>query len=131
MNSSVQGRRGPVTVCMHAGANRSAERTPAHGVAGSGAFQRRGPTGGAAYGTPLNTCTAASRPDTPASRPPETVTETGPAACKAKPAHAPSVARTGRRRAMGGYVTAPAWAAASGRGKTLRGRVVWRCAVGE
>lgn len=42
------GQRGP---------KRSAERTPSQGMTGSGGRQRSGPTGGAAYGMPLNTTT--------------------------------------------------------------------------
>src|SRR5690349_24538342 len=39
------------------GPNRSASNGSRHGVTGAGAANRRGPTGGAAYGTPRNTCT--------------------------------------------------------------------------
>src|SRR5262245_33539386 len=102
MNSSVQGSRAPATGCMHAGANRSAARTPVHGGADSGAFQRSGPTGGAAYGIPLKTRTAASRPATPASWPPETVTVVGAAAWSTRPAHA-NVARAIRSRVIAAY----------------------------
>src|SRR5579871_4546697 len=35
-------------------------RTPDHFAAGAGAFQRRSPTGGAAYGIPRNACTGPS-----------------------------------------------------------------------
>src|SRR6185503_13402005 len=87
MNSSVHGRRAPATFCMQAGANRSAALTPLHDTAGSGAFHRRGPTGGAANGIPLNTRTPASRPLVPASWPPDVVTIVGAAARTARPAH--------------------------------------------
>src|SRR5262245_16856395 len=42
---------------MHCEPNFSAALTPDHGTTGSGAFHRRGPTGGAANGMPLNTRT--------------------------------------------------------------------------
>src|SRR6476620_10888677 len=41
--------------CMHAAGVWLASRTPSHFCGGCGAFQRRSPTGGAAYGTPKYT----------------------------------------------------------------------------
>ena len=43
--------------CRQRAPNSVAFRTPSHAVAGCGGFQRRSPTGGAAYGMPLNTRT--------------------------------------------------------------------------
>src|SRR4051812_35648997 len=43
--------------------------TPSHFAGGCGAFQRSGPTGGAANGMPLNTRTAASLPGAPDTMP--------------------------------------------------------------
>src|SRR5262245_22050715 len=39
--------------CIHWRPNSVASRTPSHEAAGCGSFQRRSPTGGAAYGIPL------------------------------------------------------------------------------
>ncbi|MDQ8044151.1 MAG: hypothetical protein REI11_06070, partial [Patulibacter sp.] len=47
----------------------SASRTPPHGTGGAGAPNRSGPTGGAAYGTPFQTCTRPSSTTRPTSRP--------------------------------------------------------------
>src|SRR6188768_2220341 len=57
--------------CMQALAKASAFLTPAQGLAGAGAFQRRSPTGGAANGMPLKTEMPASV--TPLTAPPVTV----------------------------------------------------------
>src|SRR6185312_7484794 len=54
--------------CMQRGPKWSALRTPVQPLTGCGGFQRREPTGGAAYGMPLNS----SRPDL-ASRLPDNV----------------------------------------------------------
>src|SRR4051812_11791243 len=50
---------------MQRGPNATVSFTPSHFAGGCGAFQRSGPTGGAAYGMPLNTRTAASVPAAP------------------------------------------------------------------
>src|SRR5262245_56474344 len=70
-----------------------AGRTPFHGVAGWGAFQRRSPTGGAAKGTPLKRRTDGSVPTVPSRTPPVTVTWS--AACRGarRTPHTPRPAR--------------------------------------
>ena len=45
---------------MQCAPNSVALRTPSHFAAATGGFQRRSPTGGAAYGIPRNACTAPS-----------------------------------------------------------------------
>src|SRR5262245_9705050 len=59
----------PPPPCMQRGPNAIAVLTPSHFGAGCGAFQRSGPTGGAAYGMPLNTRTSALLPAAPDTRP--------------------------------------------------------------
>src|SRR3954471_12604510 len=59
----------PPPPCMQRGPKTSALRTPSHFAAGCGAFQRSGPTGGAAYGMPLNTRTSGLLPPTPETSP--------------------------------------------------------------
>src|SRR5258705_9882835 len=56
--------------CIGRGPYSTALRTPVQGVTGCGAFQRSGPTGGAAYGMPLNTRTSALLPAAPDTKPP-------------------------------------------------------------
>src|SRR5580700_11389388 len=51
------------------GLNLSAARTPCHGVGGSGACQRKSPTGGAANGMPLKTRTSGFVPAMPVIKP--------------------------------------------------------------
>src|SRR5437588_5137186 len=43
--------------CMETGPNSTHSRTPSHGGAGCGGRKRSSPTGGAAKGMPLKTCT--------------------------------------------------------------------------
>src|SRR5438067_12575179 len=59
----------PPPFCMQRGPNATAVFTPSHRIGGCGAFQRSGPTGGAANGMPLNTRTAASLPAAPDTMP--------------------------------------------------------------
>src|SRR5256885_3971588 len=54
---------------MQRGPKATAVFTPSHFAGGCGAFQRSGPTGGAANGMPLNTRTAASLPAAPDTMP--------------------------------------------------------------
>ena len=54
---------------MQRGPNASALRTPSHFTAGCGAFQRSGPTGGAANGMPLKTRTSVLLPAAPDTSP--------------------------------------------------------------
>src|SRR5437899_2488074 len=55
--------------CTQALANVSALRMPAHFAAGCGGRHRSSPTGGAAYGIPLNTRTPGAAAGAPESRP--------------------------------------------------------------
>src|ERR1039457_5440942 len=55
--------------CMQRAGYSVAFRTPVHAAAGCGAFQRNGPTGGAAYGMPLNVRTLPSALTTPSKTP--------------------------------------------------------------
>src|SRR5262245_7013484 len=59
----------PPPPCMQRGPKAVAIFTPSHFGAGCGAFHLRGPTGGAAYGMPLNTRTSALVPAAPETSP--------------------------------------------------------------
>src|SRR5215475_5442242 len=54
---------------MQTGPKALASRAPSHFAGGCGGRQRRSPTGGAAYGTPLKTRTPGTELETPSSRP--------------------------------------------------------------
>src|SRR5262249_23099511 len=60
--------------CRHACPNSRASRTPSHDSAGTGAFQRNSPTGGLAYGMPLNAATSDPASATPCKAPVRTRT---------------------------------------------------------
>src|SRR6185295_844843 len=60
--------------CMQLWLKADAARTPVHDGAGCGGRQRSAPSGGAAYGMPLNTTMAGSSPATPESAPDSTLT---------------------------------------------------------
>jgi hypothetical protein len=71
--------------CIQAGPNWSAIRTPCHGTAGWGGFQRRLPTGGAAYGIPRNDQTPQlQNTGMPTTVPPSTLTRLSMAAKSGK-----------------------------------------------
>jgi hypothetical protein len=59
---------------MQRGPNAVAAFTPSHFGAGCGAFQRSAPTGGAAYGMPLNTRTSEFVPAAPDTNPASVLT---------------------------------------------------------
>ena len=63
-----------IVPCMQRVPQVSALRVPVQGATGWGAFQRSGPTGGAAKGTPRKTRTDGSVPTVPSSVPPVTFT---------------------------------------------------------
>ena len=83
--------------CMQCEPNSVALRPPSHFAGATGGFQRRSPTGGAAYGIPRNTRTA---PSTLPSAIPEAVFTCGPSAApnrasgKANNPHTTNVPRT-------------------------------------
>src|SRR5690348_3333110 len=74
MYSFVHGPNGVFGPCMQDAPKWSAFSAPRHGAAGWGAFQRNGPTGGAAKGMPLNMVTDPSEEATPATLPPWVLT---------------------------------------------------------
>src|ERR1700761_5934122 len=74
--SSVHIRKGTGLFCIGLGPNCVQSRTPLQGAAGCGARHRNAPTGGAANGIPLNTCTPSTT--APETNPSSTLTLSNP-----------------------------------------------------
>ncbi len=72
--SADHGPNGFGAPCMGLAPNASHFFIPFHGVTDCGSFQRKLPTGGAANGMPLKTCTSPPVFTVPAIRPPSTLT---------------------------------------------------------